>query len=70
MKKEKMEQLIKELESKVMKAGTGGDEEQKKKFKIMQTKIQKQIKEQQSMIEEKEKRENEIIFLEQNYKSL
>ena len=41
MKKEKMEQLIKELESKVMKAGTGGDEEQKKKFKIMQTKIQK-----------------------------
>lgn len=67
--RERMEKMIKELEQKTIQGGKA-DDEQLKKFKTMQSKLKNQVKEQEKLRQEKEQKENELVFMEKNYQSL
>lgn len=70
VEREKHEQIIKELQEKLMVGGKGSDEQQNRKYKDLKKKLGKQQKEREVLLRQQEQKQEEFAVLEKQYSSL
>jgi len=72
-KREKLEEMIKQMEQRLVVGGNGlpeKDKNQAKAYREMQLKLKKQKKKEKHLMEDKIKKDEEMLLAEKNYKSL
>lgn len=69
LEKDRLELLLKDIQQKVMKGGNA-DDEQKRKYKNISNKLKRQYKEHEKLVEEKARKEMQLLNLEKEYTNL